>query len=359
MLMALGPALLTAVFPPGERGRALGLQATVTYVALTVGPSLGGWIAGHLGWPWVFFVNLPVAALGSLAALRALAPDGQRRGQGFDLPGAVLLAAGLTALLVALTRGEEGGWRSPAREALLAAGALLLALFLLHEGRAPTPMLPLQLFREPAFTGPVVAAFLQYAAVFMLLFLMPFYLQHLRGFPPQQAGALMTAQPALMVALAAASGWLSDRIGTRLPAAAGMSCLSLGLWLTAHLDAAAPAWAVPVRLATVGAGSGLFTAPNNSAILAAAPLHHRGVAAGLMALARNLGMVTGVALAGALFGFLQESHLARGAASADAFLRAFRSTLLVAAGLAAAGAALSLLRPSPAREAQDHRVGGA
>lgn len=346
MLMAVGPALLTAAFPPGERGRALGLQATATYTALTVGPSLGGWIAGHLGWPWVFFVNLPVAAAGCLAA-RALPSDGQGSCQPFDLAGAALLAAGLVALLVALTRGEEWGWRSPAVEALLAAGALLLALFLLHEGRAPDPMLPLWLFRDPAFTGAVAAAFLQYTAVFMLLFLTPFYLQHLRGFTPQQAGALMTAQPALMVALAAASGWLSDRVGTRAPATAGMACLSLGIWLTARLGAAAPAWSIPARLAVVGAGSGLFTAPNNSAIMAAAPHRHRGVAAGLLALARNLGMMAGVAAAGALFGFLQGSRLAAGADPTSAFLGAFHETLLEASGLAAAGALLSFLRPAP------------
>ncbi|BDG60776.1 MFS transporter [Caldinitratiruptor microaerophilus] len=345
MLMAIAPALIATSFPAAERGRALGLQATLTYAGLTVGPSLGGWIAGRFGWHWVFLVGVPVSAAGGLLALAVLKDGGRRVRQRFDLPGAGLLAAGLTAILLALSRGETWGWRSPAVTVLLAGGGLLLALFVVQERRAADPMMPLWLLGRPAFAGGVAAAYLQYTVVFMLTFLLPFYLQGLRGLSPQQAGAVMTAQPVAMVAVAAASGWLSDRVGSRLPATAGMAALGAGLWLMARAGIQTSPGDLMARLGLVGLGSGLFTAPNNSAILGAAPRDRQGVASGLLAAARNVGMVTGVALAGSLFAFLRGRLLAAGADPGGAFLAAFRATVLVAVGLAAAGALLSLLRP--------------
>lgn len=345
MLMAIAPALIATTFPAAERGRALGLQATLTYAGLTVGPSLGGWIAGRFGWHWVFLVNVPVSAAGGLLALTVLRAGSRGVRQRFDLPGAGLLAAGLTAMLLGLSRGETWGWQSLPVAALFAGGALFLALFVVQERRAADPMMPLWLLRRPAFAGGVTAAFLQYTVVFMLTFLLPFYLQGLRGLTPQQAGAVMTAQPAAMVAVAAMSGWLADRVGSRLPAVMGMAVLGTGLWLVSRAGAQTLPSDLMVRLGLVGLGSGLFTAPNNSVILGAAPRDRQGVASGLLAAARNVGMVTGVAASGSLFAFVRGRLQAAGAPAAEAFLGAFRTTVLVAVALATAGTLLSLIRP--------------
>lgn len=350
ILMAIGPALITTSFPGSQRGRALGLQATLTYSGLTIGPSLGGWIAGQFGWHWVFLINVPIAITGAVLALTRLRPSGSRARQAFDLAGALLFTLGLTSLLLALNEAETWGWGSAATLGLILTGLALLTLFVWHEGRTAHPMLPLSLFRVPSFSGGVGAALLQYAASFMLSFLLPFYLQEFRGLAPSQAGAVMTVQPLAMVAVAALAGWLADRVGTRLPATAGMISTAVGLWFIGHSGAATPLALTMLFLGLVGLGNGLFVPPNNSSIMGSAPRERQGVASALLAAARNVGMVTGIALSSALFSLLRSQAETAGAAEGAAFLPAFRGTLLAAVGMAAFTALLSLVRPSPPRQ---------
>src|SRR5262249_19178602 len=145
------------------------------------------------------------------------------------------------------------------------------------------------------------AAFLQYTAVFMMALLLPFYLQGPLGMTAEEAGKTMTVQPAVMALLTAASGWLSDRVGTRAPAVLGMAVLALGLAPVALLGPAPARGDLFLALALTGLGAGLFTSPNNSSIMGAAPRERQGTAAGLLAEARNTGMLSGIAAAGALF----------------------------------------------------------
>lgn len=346
ILMAIGPALITTSFPGTQRGRALGLQATLTYTGLTLGPSLGGWVAGQFGWHWVFLINVPIAIVGAVLALTRLRPAGGPTRQPFDLAGALLFTLGLTSLLLALNEAGMWGWSSAPTLGLILTGLVLLALFVWHEGRTAHPMLPLGLFRVPAFSGGVGAALLQYAASFMLSFLLPFYLQDFRALAPSQAGGVMTIQPLAMVAVAALAGWLADRVGTRLPATAGMVASATGLWFIGHSGAATPLPLIMLFLGLIGLGNGLFVPPNNSSIMGSAPRNRQGVASALLAAARNVGMVTGVALSSALFSLLRSQADMAGAASDAAFLAAFRGTLLAAVGLAAFTALLSLVRPS-------------
>lgn len=352
VLSAIGPALITTSFPGSERGRALGLQSTLTYTGLTIGPSLGGWIAGQFGWHWVFLINVPVAAIGAAMALVLLQSSGTRKRQQFDLAGAALFAAGLTTLLLSLSKAETWGWGSVATLSTLAAGVLLLVLFIGQERRVAQPMLPLWLFRTPAFSGGTAAAFLQYTTAFMLTFLLPFYLQQLRGLAPEAAGAVMTAQPVVMVSVAALAGWLADKVGPRGPATAGMVVLGAGLGLLSRSGPATALSTVMVCLGLVGLGSGLFAPPNNSIIMGAAPRDRQGIAAGLLAAARGAGMVTGIAAGDSLFTFLRDRAQASGAADGPAFIAAFGGTLTVAAALAAAGAVFSLFRPVGVNGAQ-------
>ena len=349
VLMAIGPALIGVTFPGGERGRALGLQATLTYAGLTIGPSLGGFIAGHWSWHWAFFVNIPITLAGGLLAIACLHPAGDRQPQRFDLAGAALFAAGLTALLLAITRGEAWGWQSPATLGLFAAGLVLLALFLWQERRAAHPMLPLWLFRRRGFPDGVATAFLQYAVIFAGFFLLPLFLTDGRGLTPGQVGLVMTAQPAVMVAFTGIAGWLSDRVGVRGPATVGLVILSLGMWLVSRVGPAGSPTQLMLALGVVGLGAGLFTVPNNSAILGAAPADRQGVASGVLAAARNVGMVIGVATAGSAYAFFQTLLTGRGNAPDQAQSGAFAITLAAAAGVAAVAAVISLARPAPRR----------
>lgn len=301
MLFANAPAILTASFPPSERGRALGLQATMTYLGLSVGPPLGGLLATHLGWQAIFYVNVPVGALGFWLSQRNIARD---RPAGapprFDVLGAALFFVGLLSLLLALNQGHAWGWSSPAILGLLAAAAVLLGAFLRVERRRQEPMLDLSLFASRVFSGSAFSATLSYVAQFAVIFLLPFYLQW-RGLGPDGAGLVLTSQPLVMMVAAPFAGALSDRLGTRGPIVLGLALLAGGLVLLSLVGPATPISLVVLGMAVCGLGFGAFVAPNNSRLLGAAPLHRRGIASGVLAGARNVGMVLGVGLSAAVY----------------------------------------------------------
>lgn len=341
MLFSNSPAILTRNFPPEQRGRALGLLATMTYLGLTAGPSLGGWLTQAVGWRAVYTVNVPVGLAALLLALRFVPRDGARTGETrFDWAGAAAFTAGLVALLLALNRGHESGWGSPAILGLLAVSAALLALFVSIEARVPGPLLHLPLFRVRLFSAAAASALLNYMCLFSVVFLMPFYLIQGRGFDPARAGALLTAQPLTMAVVAPLSGLLSDRIGSRVPSTAGMLVLAAGLLLLSRLGPAAPPGRIVLSLAATGFGTGLFIAPNSSALLGAAPRERQGIASGILATARNAGMALGVGLAGAVFTTVLGARPPEGRALFTAVSAGFVAASIVAM----AGAFISSVR---------------
>ncbi|MHB1294080.1 MAG: DHA2 family efflux MFS transporter permease subunit [Anaerolineae bacterium] len=341
-LYATAPAILTRSFAPERRGRVLGLQATMTYLGLTVGPSLGGWLAQTWGWRAVFLSNVPLGLLALAFAwvyVPALAGSGTQRR--FDWAGALLFATGLVALLQGLNRGPRIGWGSWQVLTLLGAAMVLTAAFVLRERRAPTPLLDLALFQSRTFTATGMSASLNYTALTMVTFLMPFYLQRGRGFSPAEAGLLLTAQPIVMALAAPISGALSDRIGTRIPAALGMAVLALGLLLMSRLGGDTPVGLIAALLAVTGLGTGIFISPNNSALMGSAPGKRQGTAGGVLATARNVGMAVGTGIAGAIY-----AGITAQAAVGDSALIyvAVGASFLVAAGIALVGAATSMVR---------------
>lgn len=343
MLFANGPAILVGSFPPSERGRSLGLQGTLTYIGLSIGPPLGGWLAGAFGWRWVFFVNVPLGLLGLLPALRWVPKGAPRQGEErFDWAGAATFTLGLTALLLALGQGPDWGWGSPFVLGGLAIAVLLLVAFVLIERRRPSPMLDLSLFASPVFSATTLSASLNYICVYAILFLLPFYLLEARALPPGPAGLVLTAQPIVMAVVAPIAGSLSDRIGTRWPAAVGMAVLGLGLFLLSRLGPDTSLWQVAGALAVAGLGTGTFVSPNNSALMGAAPRHRQGIAGGVLATARNVGMMLGVALATAVYATsLAGQHGAQGA-----MFRAIDASFLVIVAAAVLGAITSLAKPT-------------
>ena len=343
MLYASSPAILTRSFPASQRGRALGAQATFTYLGLTTGPSLGGWLAGAFGWRSVFYINVPVGALAIALALRFIQPDraGTQR-ERFDILGAVLFGGGLVALLGALNQGHAWGWTAAPTLALLAAALLALALFVAVEQRRPSPMLDLSLFRERVFAAATGSAVLNYVCVYSVLFLLPFLLIQGRGLSTAQAGLVLTAQPIVMAVVAPLSGIASDRIGSRLPATLGMFFLTGGLLLLARTVETGTLGHIAVSLAVVGLGVGLFASPNNSALMGAAPPNRQGIASGVLATARNVGMVLGVGFAGAVFTTALAN--AGGAGAAGAVPYGVHLSLLAAAGVAALGTVTAAVR---------------
>ncbi len=340
MLFANSPAILTKSFPPQQRGQALGMQAMMTYLGLTVGPSLGGWLAEVFGWRAVFYINVPIGLLAfslSLAFIQA-EKTVHEENERFDWLGAILFSAGLIALLLGLNQGSEWGWISPAILSCVAAAVVLLTIFVMVENRSPSPMLDFSLFRSRLFSASTVSAILNYVALYCVVFLMPFYLIQGRGWTTGHSGLILTAQPIVMAVTAPLSGALSDRIGSRFLSTLGMAIMAAGLFLLSRLGSGSPDGQILISLAVTGLGTGMFISPNTSALMGSAPRQRQGIASGILATARNVGMVLGVGLAGAIF----TSVTAQGAQIA--LFDAVQLGLLVGAGGAAVGALISSVR---------------
>lgn len=336
MIASNSPAILTKSFPGSQRGQALGLQATMTYLGLTVGPSLGGFLTQHFTWRSVFYVNIPVGLAAIWLSLRYIQTDREAHSaEPFDFRGALLFMAGLTCLLLGLNQGHAYGWTSPFIVGLLVAAAVFLAIFVALEMKIASPMLDLRLFRHPVFSLSTISAILNYLCIYTITFLMPFYLINGREFSSSQAGLLLTAQPVIMAVVAPISGTLSDKYGARLPGMVGMGVLSAGLFMLSRMGPETPVPIIVLSLALVGFGTGTFISPNNSALMGSAPRNRQGIAAGILATSRNLGMVLGVGLAGAIFNTILYNHIDPG--STQALFSAFQTSFLVAAGIALVG----------------------
>lgn len=342
MLMANSPAILTKSFPARQRGQALGLQATMTYLGLTVGPSLGGWLADHYTWRSVFYINIPVGVVAMTLSARFIRADHpEQTRERFDPPGAATFVAGLVALLFGLNQGHALGWSSPIILGSLAASILLLLWFVRLESRAKYPMLDLKLFQSWPFSGAVISAILNYICVYTIIFLMPFYLIQGRSFTPTQTGLILTAMPIVMAVVAPLSGTLSDRIGTRGPTLMGMALLASGLFLLSGLGPTSPPAQIALRLGVAGLGTGIFISPNTSALMGAAPRSRQGISAGILATSRNVGMVLGVGIAGAVFTTVLSQA---GETQATALFTALRISFFVSTGIALLGLLITARR---------------
>jgi EmrB/QacA subfamily drug resistance transporter len=348
MLAANSPAILTKSFPAEQRGQALGLQATMTYLGLTVGPSFGGWLASIAGWRAVFYINLPVGILAIWLSLRSIPNDRvHKSAERFDWLGAVVFMLALSTLLLGLNQGHNWGWGSLPILILLSGAMLLFGIFIWIEHRAINPMVDLNLFRSGRFSLTTVSAILNYIGVYCVIFLMPFYLIQGRMYTSAEAGLLLTAQPVVMAIIAPLSGTLSDKLGTRWPAMIGMAVLTVGLYLLSHLGPESSVQSIVISLGVMGLGTGTFISPNNSALMGAAPRQRQGIAAGILATARNFGMVLGVGISGSIFTTLITQGAGSttvGETSGDVFFKAIQVNFLVAAGIALIGVFTSASR---------------
>lgn len=341
LIMSTAPALLTTSFSPKERGKALGIVSTATYTGLTIGPPLGGFLISTLGWRWVFFLNVPTGALILALGFFFLPRRSERKPVVVDVAGTASLSLGLPLFLLAVIEGPSWGWLAPATLLLGVSGALCLGAFVVIEARSKAPLLQLALFRSRVFTGAALSAIANYIALFVPLIMIPFYLREGLDLAPLSTGMLLMVQPFVMAVVASPSGWLSDKVGTRWLTTGGMILLASGLVGLSTIGGASSPVDVGLWLVLMGLGTGIFISPNSSALMGAAPRDQQGVAGGVLAVARTLGMIAGVALAMTVFTSVggrtgeQWTHLE---------FTALRWTLVVAAAVCAAGAVAAALR---------------
>jgi len=367
LMVATSAAIVTAVFPPQERGRALGINVMAVYIGLTVGPPLGGILVDTLGWRSIFLINLPIGIIvlvwGWLLLPRSERVEGAPR---VDFAGAALLGAFLISLLVPLTFAPEWGWAAPLTIGLLVLSAAALVGFVVVERRVTSPVLDLDLLvHNRLFAAANLAALLNYMALYAISVLTAIFLEIVQGRSASVSGLLILSQPLLMAVLSPFSGHLSDKIGSRVLATGGMVAIAVGMVLLAAMPTTAPVWQVAGDLAVVGLGMAAFSAPNTSAIMGSVRRDQLSVASAFIGTMRT----TGQALSVALLGGIAASQLGRlgsrllfthghgaGAAGLAAqavsgYAQGYRYAMLAGAVLALVGAAVSLTRG-----AQDARV---
>jgi EmrB/QacA subfamily drug resistance transporter len=364
LMMVNSPAILTEVFPPDERGRALGINGITWALGGIAGPLLGGLILSAADWRWIFYINVPIGIIGTVWGYRALHEMSKpRQGERFDTLGAVTFSLGLVALLLALTLGIDYSWTSLPIVLLFTLFVVMFIAFFAWERRAANPVLDLSLFQNRVYNFSVLAAMLQSLAMFAVDFLIVFYLQGVRGYSPLTAALLLIPLPLVSAVVGPLSGLLADHIGARIPATVGVLVQAAALvWFITWLSPATSYWQIAVGLALMGLGGGLFWSPNTSAAMNSAPLPRLGIASATLATLRQTGMVTSFAVALAVaagslphqvvMNLFIGTNVTLGSQSMQAFILGIKNAFLVSTFLCLVGAGFSFVRGKENRRQQ-------
>jgi len=349
MLMANSPAIVSTTFPGKERGRALGMIGTVVAVASMSGPSLGGILVGLFNWQSIFYINLPIGLLAYILGYLILPIEEKGHKGSFDFVGAILFAVGMTGFLLVLINGHEWGWGSYIVKAIGIMTVVLLGIFIWHEGQVEHPMIDLSLFKRWPFLAGNLSGLLSFMAMFSNNMLLPFYLHSILLLSPTEIGLAITPFPLLMAVTAPVSGYLSERISPVILTSTGLSIMMAGLLYLSALDAQSVIWQVVLGQAVMGFGNGMFQSPNNNSVLSSVPEDKVGLASGMSALMRNVGMVSGIAVAVSVFEGKRQQELSGlllpdQATYIGAFLAAYHTALVIGACFAGMGVLISLSR---------------
>jgi EmrB/QacA subfamily drug resistance transporter len=346
-------SIITATFPPKERGRAIGIWAGVSALALAIGPLCGGLIVDNINWNWIFFVNVPVGAAGIVASRIFISESRDTsREQSIDLPGLATSGLGLFALSYGLIEGNQKGWTSPEILAFFVAAGILLVAFVLLERHQRLPMLDLSLFKIGAFAGANVVAMLVSLGMFGVFFFVSLYVQNILGYSPTQAGAIFLPMTLLIIVVAPIAGNWSDRIGSRWLMGVGMTVVGISLLLYQRVGVHSDFWTLLPAMLLGGIGMALTMSPMTSAAMGAVPIDKAGVGSGVLNSFRQVGGSLGIALIGAILASYLH-HPARTAAGAQDYVNGLHAALLVSAAITFAAAIVAVVtvrtRPSVER----------
>jgi EmrB/QacA subfamily drug resistance transporter len=365
-------SILTATFPPRERARAIGIWAAVAGLGIAIGPVAGGWIVEHGDWSWVFLVNLPFVAAGLLAQ-RPLVPESKDpAAPPLDIPGFLLSTAGLTALVWGIIQAPDSGWTDPAILGAFAAAVIALAAFALWEMRTAHPMLDVRLFRNPRFSAASGAVTLSFFAMFGAIFFLTQYLQLVLGFSPFEAGLRVLPVAAGIMVASPLSARLAAGVGAKAVVAAGLALIGSGLLVMTGFEVDSGYGIIAISYVMLGMGIGLAMTPATDSIMGSLPLAKASVGSAVNDATRTTGGALGVAVLGSILssgyrgdmdavsapaaahdslaGALAVAAHAGGstgerlaATAQQAFVNGMHSAVIVAAGIALAGALLALV----------------
>jgi MFS family permease len=312
-------SLLTVIYAEGkERNRALGIWSTITAGGAALGLVLGGLLTEYGSWRWVLFVNVPVAILAVVGARRFVPESRDETAQGFDIPGAVLVTAGLMALVFALVKGNQYGWASGKTIGTLVVAAALLAAFVVVQQRTASPLVPFRLFKSRTLLGADIGALFVGAGIFAIFFFLILWMQVVNGWSPVKAGMAVLPMPALIGVSAGISSNLLGKIGPRPlltggPLLAALGLLTLSLRLQPHSSYLT---VVLPSLALVALGMGAAFVSLTSSAVAGVPHEDAGIASALLNAGQQVGGALGLAILTAV-STTRTTHLLAGANAHD------------------------------------------
>jgi EmrB/QacA subfamily drug resistance transporter len=345
-------SIITATFPPRQRGMAIGIWAGVSAMALAIGPLAGGLITQHLNWNWIFFINVPIGVLAILVT-RIVVDESRDTSadQRLDLPGLVSSGVALFALTYGLIEANTYGWTSARILALFAVAAIAFVVFVLLELHQRAPMLDLSLFKNGTFAGANTVMLLVGLAMFGVFFYNSLFIQNILGYSAVQTGATFLPMTVLIILVAPLAGKYSDLVGSRWLMGAGMVLLSVSLFIFSRLDATSTFWDILPGLLVGGFGMALVMTPTTAAAMGSVPVDKAGVGSAVLNSGRQVGGALGIAVMGAIIA--QAVTAVPGTPqSAEQFVTGFQHALTVAALIALAGAALSIATVRKYRHAE-------
>ncbi len=357
MVMSNGLAIITQAFSSKERGKVMGLLASVLAVGLGGGPAVGGVIVDSLNWQAIFYTRVPLGIL-VLALAWILLPmsRGRREKLRLDYLGALALFGGMASFLLMLNQAGKLGFTSPLTLAMAGLTAVLIPSLILIEKRATRPIIDLSLFRQRQFNIGLALHYLHFIGVGAIFFLSPFYFINGLGYSPVAAGLFLTVFFAMRTFLSPISGVLADKLGYRLPSSVGMGIMAIGLFMLSQLGVQATSMSIVLSMAVAGFGSAIVDPANTSSIMGAVNRARLGAASASVAAGRQIALSTGIALGGAIFALREQSYLsafkAQGitevVAASNALVEGFGDALLAIAFPLMLAVALALMKRSRA-----------
>ncbi|WP_196590240.1 MFS transporter [Pectinatus frisingensis] len=338
MILSVGPAILTTTFPSDQRGKVLGIQALITYLGLSFGPLIGGSITQFFGWQSAFLISIPLGIIGFIFCFTSV-PQRSTVNTTIDVRGIVVFLVFMTSATLLLNSTIISNFHIVVWLLLLSLPVSLLQ-FLHIERKAALPMIDFSLFHIQNFKFGLVGAASNYLCFYLVLFIIPYYLNNILKSPPVQIGFFLTIPALIMTIVSPIAGTLSDRFGARIFSITGMcfSVISLTIFASVGIIIKPVTFILVIGgLICTGLGIGIFAAPNNSAIMSAVPQTHQGMASGTIATFRNIGMILGTTLGGTFFDLIYKYILDAGNTSSRAFLSAFSLVMLAAVFLGILG----------------------
>lgn len=355
--MATSHGIITQVFPPKERGRALGVLGSFVALGALTGPPLGGIMVSVLSWEYIFLINVPIGIIVFFFSMKVFPKPKKILNEKFDIIGAVLFTISMVLLFGALVQGQITGYNNLYIISSFITAFVTFIIFLFVESKVEFPLLYLEIFSNSLYTISIICAFISFVVISVSGIIMPFYLQDSLKLSPASTGFFLMVSPIVLALISPLSGYLSDKIGSEILTLIGLGFTTLGLLFMGTLNESSSIIIMMVYISIMTIGNGMFQSPNNSLVMSLVPKDKLGIAGSVNALIRNLGFVFGTALSTLLLynrmsykvGYRVVDYI-RG--RDDVFIYGMRYVYISSAALCAVGVVITALRLYYRRESK-------